>query len=68
LRIRPARIFVEPERLLELTRRHADAVRVLSEAARSNPHTIAAELRRIGARADADEVLALADGRRGRTP
>jgi hypothetical protein len=47
-------------RLLELAKRHDDAVRVLSEAARDNAPKIAAELRRIGAAADADEVLALA--------
>ncbi len=47
-------------RLLEATGHHEDAIRVLSEAARENAHTIAAELRRIGADADADEVLALA--------
>ena len=47
-------------RLLEVAKRHDDAVRVLSEAARDNAPKIAAELRRIGAAADADEVLALA--------
>ena len=47
-------------RLLELAKRHDDAIRVLSEAARDNAPTIAAELRRMGAAADADEVLALA--------
>ena len=47
-------------RLLELAKRHDDAVRVLSEAARDHTRDIAAEMRRIGAGADAVEVLALA--------
>ncbi len=47
-------------RLLELTKHHRDAVRVLSEWAATDPPAVAAELRAIKADADADEVLRLA--------
>jgi TonB family protein len=47
-------------RLLHATQRDPDAVRVLSESAASAPRDIAAELRVIGADADAREVLRLA--------
>ncbi len=46
-------------RLLDGAQRRRDAVRVLSEAARDQPDAIAGELRRMGADADAAEVLAL---------
>jgi hypothetical protein len=46
-------------RLLDAAQRRHDAVRVLSEAARDQPDAIAGELRRMGADADAAEVLAL---------
>ena len=47
-------------RLLELTKHHRDAVRVLSEWAATDPPAVAAELRALKADADADEVLRLA--------
>jgi TonB family protein len=47
-------------RLLELAKRHHDAVRVLTESAATHPDAIAAELRSMGADADATEVLRLA--------
>jgi TonB family protein len=46
-------------RLLDTAQRRHDAVRVLSEAARAEPDAVAGELRRMGADADAAEVLAL---------
>jgi hypothetical protein len=51
-------------RLLEATKHHRDAVRVLTEWARNAPIPIAAELRSLKADDDAAEVLALA--KRGR--
>jgi TonB family protein len=51
-------------RLLEATNHHRDAVRVLTEWARTAPDAIAAELRALKADDDAAEVLALA--KRGR--
>ena len=47
-------------RLLERTKHHNDAVRVLSESANDAPDAVAAELRAIDAKADAVEVLRLA--------
>lgn len=47
-------------RLLEMTKHHGDAVRVLSESAGGAPDAVAAELRALGAAADAAEVLRLA--------
>ena len=47
-------------RLLEATKHHRDAVRVLSESAAVAPKDVAAELRRIEAEADAAEVGRLA--------
>jgi TonB family protein len=47
-------------RLLEATKHHRDAVRVLSESAAVAPRDVAAELRRIEAEADAAEVGRLA--------
>ena len=47
-------------RLLEATKHHRDAVRVLTEWARTAPESIAAELRSLKADDDAAEVLALA--------
>jgi hypothetical protein len=47
-------------RLLEASKRHHDAIRVLSESAASSPALVAAELRGMDADADADEVLRLA--------
>jgi TonB family protein len=47
-------------RLLELTKHHRDAVRVLSESGINAPDAVAAELRAIDAGADAAEVLRLA--------
>jgi len=46
-------------RLLELSKHHHDAIRVLSEAAATSPNSIAAELRHLDADADAAEVLRL---------
>ncbi|HEY7370669.1 MAG TPA: AgmX/PglI C-terminal domain-containing protein [Polyangia bacterium] len=47
-------------RLLEASKRHHDAVRVLSESAPSSPELVAAELRSMDADAEAAEVLRLA--------
>ena len=47
-------------RLLEVAKRHRDAVRVLTESAAAYPAAVAAELRRMGGDADAAEVLRLA--------
>jgi len=47
-------------RLLELTKHHRDAIRVLSESAGNAPDAVAAELRAIGAATDAAEVVRLA--------
>jgi len=47
-------------RLLELAKRHRDAVRVLSERAYADPQAISAEMRKLGADDDAAEVLRLA--------
>jgi len=46
-------------RLLELGKRHRDAVRVLSERAYADPDAISAEMRKLGASADAAEVMRL---------
>ena len=47
-------------RLLELTKHHRDAMRVLSEWAATDSPAVAAELRALKADADAEEVLRLA--------
>jgi len=47
-------------RLLELTKHHRDAVRVLSESAADAPANVAAELRTMKSDGDADEVVRLA--------
>jgi hypothetical protein len=47
-------------RLLDASKRHHDAVRVLSESAAASPQLVAAELRRMHAETDAAEVLRLA--------
>jgi TonB family protein len=46
-------------RLLDAAGRRRDAVRVLSERAPTDPSTVAAELRLLGAQADATEVIQL---------
>lgn len=50
-------------RLLAAAHRPRHPVRVLTERAPSNPFFVAAELRRMGATPDADEVLALSERR-----
>jgi hypothetical protein len=47
-------------RLLDLCKRHRDAIRVLSESAADAPPVVAGQLRALKADADADEVLRLA--------
>jgi hypothetical protein len=47
-------------RLLELCKRHRDAIRVLSESAAVAPAAVAGQLRALKADADADEVSRLA--------
>lgn len=47
-------------RLLEICKRHRDAIRVLSESAADAPAVVAGHLRGLKADADADEVLRLA--------
>jgi hypothetical protein len=47
-------------RLLQLSKRHRDAIRVLSESAADAPADVATELRALKAEADADEVVRLA--------
>jgi TonB family protein len=47
-------------RLLEVSKRHRDAIRVLSESAADAPPMVAGQFRALKADADADEVLRLA--------